>query len=238
VLLGELGGAAGDLGDTFLQAAVHVHGPGPVPEVPADLAEDGRSRVRGELEAATGVEPVDGLDQADRPGLEQVVERLAAAVVPAGDVADQRQVPLDEHGPQSIPLGTGLGQFGQADEVGTGGLTTRARSQYRSHGDSRNAQALGQRGTRRAGGSRGLTVSTAAALPAPTPLSHLFRQLTSRRSGGAGTPSSGWVDAQTTWSVLTPNLRDGRSRGDGTGGVPSRRRGPATVSTCGGIGLA
>ena len=49
-----------------LQRPVHVHGPGAVAEVPADLAEDRRRGERAEREPATRVEPVHRLDQPDR----------------------------------------------------------------------------------------------------------------------------------------------------------------------------
>jgi hypothetical protein len=55
--------------------------------VPLDLADDGRDGVPGEVGAEAGVELVDRLDEPDRRGLQQVVDRLAAPGVPVGEVA-------------------------------------------------------------------------------------------------------------------------------------------------------
>jgi len=49
-----------------------------------------------------GVEPVNGLDQADAARLHQVVHRFAAIGVAAGQEADQRQVHRDE--PLAYPV--------------------------------------------------------------------------------------------------------------------------------------
>ena len=80
----------------LLQVARHADRPGAVAEVALDLAEDRRDRVGGERDLALGVEAVDRLDQADRRDLEEVVERLARALVAAGELARQRQEALDE----------------------------------------------------------------------------------------------------------------------------------------------
>src|SRR5215216_6835210 len=68
---------------------------GPVPQMAPDLTHDGGHRVRGELSAALEVEAVDGVDEPDRAGLEQVVVVLAALVA-MGEGLDERQVHLDQ----------------------------------------------------------------------------------------------------------------------------------------------
>ena len=52
----------------------NADGARPVAEVPLDLADHGRGRVRRELDAARDVEAVDRLDQADHADLDEVVE--------------------------------------------------------------------------------------------------------------------------------------------------------------------
>ena len=79
----------------LLEASWHVHRPRLVAEVTANLADDRRHRVAREVDAAVDVEPVDGLDEADRPDLDEILERLAAARVPQGERADERHE-LDE----------------------------------------------------------------------------------------------------------------------------------------------
>jgi hypothetical protein len=66
-----------------------------VAQVVADLSGDGRRRVGAEGDAAARVVAVDGLDEADRPDLDEVLERLLARV-PAGQRADEREMALDE----------------------------------------------------------------------------------------------------------------------------------------------
>jgi hypothetical protein len=61
-----------------------------------DLPLDRGSRVRGEVDAACRIEPVDGLDQSDRPCLLKVVELDALARVLASDGPDEREVLLDQ----------------------------------------------------------------------------------------------------------------------------------------------
>src|SRR3954454_20818987 len=73
----------------------HVRAGATVAEVVADLALDRRAGQRGEVAMAGGVEAVDRLDEPDGPDLDEVVERLAAVEVAAGDGAHERQVRLD-----------------------------------------------------------------------------------------------------------------------------------------------
>ena len=68
----------------LLEVARRPHVPGGVAEVAADLAEDRRHRVAREREPAVGVPAVDGLDEAHRGDLHEVVERLRGARGSAG----------------------------------------------------------------------------------------------------------------------------------------------------------
>jgi hypothetical protein len=96
-LRGEAVDGLGELGVELLDVARDAHAPAAVAEVALDLARDVRGGEGGELDAALDVEAVDGLDEADGADLHEVVERLAAVGVPAGDVADERHHALDEH---------------------------------------------------------------------------------------------------------------------------------------------
>src|SRR5581483_2888177 len=80
----------------LLEPPRDVHRPGAVAEMPLDLADDRRHGVRPEEDPSLEVEPVDRLDQPDRRDLDEVVELLAAARVPARDRPRERQVHLDE----------------------------------------------------------------------------------------------------------------------------------------------
>src|SRR6266516_1546259 len=86
----------GELDVQLLQAARHADGPALVAEVPLDLADDVRRRVRRQLDAAVDVEAVDRLDQPDRPDLDEVLELLAAVRVAACERAYERHVLLDQ----------------------------------------------------------------------------------------------------------------------------------------------
>ena len=61
-----------------------------------DLPDDGRHRIRGELDAALELEAVDRLDQPDRADLDEVVDRFAAAGVAPREGANQRHELLHE----------------------------------------------------------------------------------------------------------------------------------------------
>src|SRR5581483_1542263 len=80
----------------LLQAARHAHRPALVAEVPLDLADDVRRRVRRQLDAPVEVEAVDRLDQADRADLDEILELLAAIRVPPRERANERHVLLDQ----------------------------------------------------------------------------------------------------------------------------------------------
>jgi hypothetical protein len=74
-----------------------VHGPPGVAEVPLELAEDGRHGVGRERDAAVGLVAVDRLDEPEAGNLQEVVERLAAALVAPRQPAGQGQEALDEN---------------------------------------------------------------------------------------------------------------------------------------------
>ena len=111
-----------------------------VAEVAAHLAGDRRDRERQEVDAARGLEPVDGADQTDRRDLFEVVDVVAAVGEPVGDVVGHRQVAGDQLGAQPglarvarrepAPLGE---QRGEVRVLGTGtdrlvhGARTRSR---------------------------------------------------------------------------------------------------------------
>ncbi len=80
----------------LLQVAGGAHVPGRVAEVAAQLPEDRRDRVAREGEPALGVPAIDGLDEADRCDLHEVVERLGGAAVPQRQAAGERHVALDQ----------------------------------------------------------------------------------------------------------------------------------------------
>src|ERR1700733_5744930 len=88
----------------LLQPPRHPDGPALVPEVPLDLADDGGRGVGGELHAALEVEPVDGLDQPDGRDLGEIVKPLAPVAEPARQVLHERQVQLDQGGPDPRAL--------------------------------------------------------------------------------------------------------------------------------------
>ena len=93
-LLGQLVAAGVDLQPQLLQPARYPHAPALVAEVPLQLAEDGRQRVRAEVGRQVRVEPVHGLEQAHGRDLGQVGLRLAQRGEPAGQPLDVRQAAL------------------------------------------------------------------------------------------------------------------------------------------------
>ena len=93
---GQLVAARRDLGLKLLHPSGHPHGPRAVAEVALDLAQDGRRRVRGELDVSGDVEPIHGLDQPDGAHLHEIVDGLAAVAVAAGEMLDEGQVHRDQ----------------------------------------------------------------------------------------------------------------------------------------------
>ena len=73
----------------LLESPRDLDGPPLVAEVPLQLADNRRRGIGGELDLAAGVEAVDGLDEADRADLDEVVDRLAAVTEPAREVLHQ-----------------------------------------------------------------------------------------------------------------------------------------------------
>src|SRR3954447_5908741 len=96
VARGELLDRARQREHALLVAAGYLHRPRVVAVVALELADDRRDRVRGELAAALRVEALDGAQQADARDLDEVVERLRAAAVAAGEAAGERHEALDE----------------------------------------------------------------------------------------------------------------------------------------------
>ena len=86
----------GQAGVELLQIARHPQRPHAVTEVALDLAENGGDGESGKLELSAQIEAVDGLDQAQRPHLLEIVERLPSIGVAGRQTADQRQHPLDQ----------------------------------------------------------------------------------------------------------------------------------------------
>src|SRR5207253_2154394 len=95
-LHGELLDEPRELDVELLQSTRHAHRPALVAEVPLDLADDVRRRVRRQLDAALEVETVDRLDQADGSDLDQILELLAAVRIAPREGANERHVLLDQ----------------------------------------------------------------------------------------------------------------------------------------------
>jgi hypothetical protein len=77
-LRSQPGGARVQRGVDLLEPARDADRTDSVAEVPLDLADDAGNRVRREIDPSLEVEPVDGVDQADRADLDEVLERLPA----------------------------------------------------------------------------------------------------------------------------------------------------------------
>ena len=106
-----------------------------------DLAEDGGRGVRGELEAALGVEAVDGLYEADGAHLDKVVEGLSPVLELAREEANEVEVAHDELVARGlvtrtvlgkevaraclVPRQAALGRRGCLLELGLGGMARR-----------------------------------------------------------------------------------------------------------------
>jgi hypothetical protein len=67
-----------------------------VAKVAPNLADDGRDGVGGQRRAAARVVPVDGLDQADRPDLDEILELLPTANEATRERSHQRQMRFDQ----------------------------------------------------------------------------------------------------------------------------------------------
>ena len=80
----------------IFEAARHVHGPGRVAEVSAELAGHGRSGERGERHAELGVEALDRFEDPESRDLDEVVHRLATTAEPHRLAAGEVEVLLDQ----------------------------------------------------------------------------------------------------------------------------------------------
>ncbi len=74
----------------------NVQRPGAIAIVPAQLADDRRRGVRGQLDLTARIEAIERLEESDPGDLEQVVERLAPLGVACRQRAHETAVALDE----------------------------------------------------------------------------------------------------------------------------------------------
>ena len=95
-LLGQGSGDGIHRGSHVLEPSGDPHRPRIITEVFAYLAGDRRHREMEKVQAAAGVEPVNGADQPDGPRLDEVFLGFAAAAEPPGDVPGHRQVARDQ----------------------------------------------------------------------------------------------------------------------------------------------
>src|SRR5690606_32093758 len=104
----------------LLEAAREMDVPDVVAEVAPQLAEDRRHRVGGERLPAGRIEAVDRLHQADARDLDQVLERLATALVAHRKRPRQGHEPGDEL--LADPRITAVGEAAEKGIVGTAPL--------------------------------------------------------------------------------------------------------------------
>src|SRR5262249_60839085 len=114
-LLAERRDDAAQLEMQLLHAPGQAHRPPAVAEVAFQLAQDGRGRERRELEPAAGIEPLDGLEQADQRDLHEVVARLAAVREAGGEEVRERSVVPDELVAQTAVAGAAVGSEARVD---------------------------------------------------------------------------------------------------------------------------
>ena len=100
--LRQFGGRGAQPQMQFLESAGHLDRPAVVPEVPSDLAHDGRHRERHEVRPGVDIEPDHRIHQAHPRDLDQVVAGFSTPVEAAGDVVGQREAALDD--PVPLPL--------------------------------------------------------------------------------------------------------------------------------------
>ncbi|MDQ0828825.1 hypothetical protein QF032_000669 [Streptomyces achromogenes] len=113
---GQLVAGLRQLDAQLLEPPRNVHRPRRVPEEALDLADDVRQRERRELDLARDLEPVDGLDQADHPGLDDVLHVVPPSAEPARRETHQGHVHLDEGVARVLVLGCALLENGQPPE--------------------------------------------------------------------------------------------------------------------------
>lgn len=124
---GELLAGPGQLHAQLLEPARDVHRPGGVPEEALDLADDVGQREGRELDLARQLEAVDGLDQADHAGLDDVLHVVAATAESARGEPHERHVHLDQRVARELVLGRALLEFRQTPEELAGQLARVAR---------------------------------------------------------------------------------------------------------------
>lgn len=149
---GQVLGGAVDLHPQLVQPARYVHGADVVPEVPLDLAHDGRHGEGRELHAPVRVEAVDGVDQADGADLDHVLHGLVAGAEAGGGVAHEREVRLDQRAPHAVVLRSAGRELLQLGEEHLGqGPGVRAAAFPWGHRGGDGGLLLGRRSTGRHG---------------------------------------------------------------------------------------
>ena len=121
----------------LLQVTRRANIPGGVAEVAPQLAEDRGDRVAREGEPAIRIPAVDGLHEADRCDLDEVVERLGRAAVAQREAARERHVAFD----QLVARG-GVAALVTAHEALVVALAARALGADRTADPGRSARAL------------------------------------------------------------------------------------------------
>ena len=111
----------------LLDPTRHAHRPSLVAEVPLQLSDDRRRRERRELQAAFGLEALDGLQQTDERDLAQIVERLAAMLEPSREELGEPHVGFDELVAQIAVVGAAVLREPRV-ELAAARLRARARS--------------------------------------------------------------------------------------------------------------
>src|SRR5690606_21649698 len=108
----DRGGAAETLGQFLVGPTTHDRdvfeapgysgGPAGIPEVPLDLAGDGRNREADEATAVFGVVPIDGVDQTQEGDLSEVLGFDPAMGIAVGQMEGERPVQVEELAPGPI----------------------------------------------------------------------------------------------------------------------------------------
>src|SRR4051794_20420110 len=111
-----------ELDRELLQVARDAHRPAAVAEVALELAQDGRDGEARERRLAARVEAVDRLQQAEARDLDEIVERLTAALVAARELAGERQEAPDERIAGLLVAGVGA-----LEQSAVGARASRAR---------------------------------------------------------------------------------------------------------------
>src|SRR5690348_13094075 len=101
-----------------------MYRPAGVAEVALELAEDCGDRVARERVAALAVEAVDGLDQTQAGHLDEIVERLACALVASRELARQWQEAVNQLGARR-DVAVALETFEELALIGAGGRRVR-----------------------------------------------------------------------------------------------------------------